>query len=263
MAECGLWRAGSGRPAAQFAGFKFPFGIARQAIGTRGCAGPVRYHGGGAGASGGSEQCTTSSQRVSSHMNRSPARRKIRRLRRKRFEPSAEFVRPPAGRPGAWLGEPEQRSSEEVVTTSRRGTNEHDVEAGCVVAPVPSWGGVKTEKTVDAPGSAAAAPAANDAGRLKELMLGYQNADPDAANQLVVQLSPMLLRFLAGPLYTRAFAEDMLQDCWLRLHRARHSYRPGTPVLPWVFAIARHTRIDAYRRRPADRDSRIDTRSSK
>ena len=140
---------------------------------------------------------------------------------------------------------------------SRRGTNEHDVEAGCVVAPVPSWRGVKTEKTVDAPGTAAAAPAANDAGRLKELMLGYQNADPDAANQLVVQLSPMLLRFLAGPLYTRAFAEDMLQDCWLRLHRARHSYRPGTPVLPWVFAIARHTRIDAYRRR-----LRIETRES-
>ena len=115
---------------------------------------------------------------------------------------------------------------------------------------------MKAEKTVDAPG-AVAAPATNDAERLQELMLSYQRADPGAANQLIEQLSPMLLRFLAVPIYTRAFAEDMLQDCWLRLHRARHTYRPGTPVLPWVFAIARHTRIDAYRRR-----RRIETRES-
>jgi len=107
------------------------------------------------------------------------------------------------------------------------------------------------------PGSASSAPAEKDADRLQELMLSYQNADPNAANQLIEQLSPMLLRFLAVPMYTRAFAEDMLQDCWLRLHRARHTCRPGTPVLPWAFAIARHTRIDAYRRR-----RRIETRES-
>lgn len=88
-----------------------------------------------------------------------------------------------------------------------------------------------------------------DAVRLRELMTGYQNADGDAASALVETVSPMLLRFLAGPLQTRSFAEDMLQDCWLRIHKARHTYRPGSPVLPWVFAIARHTRIDAYRRR--------------
>ena len=88
-----------------------------------------------------------------------------------------------------------------------------------------------------------------DAARLQELMTGYQNADRDAASALVESVSPMLLRFLAGPLQTRPFAEDMLQDCWLRIHKARHTYRPGSPVLPWIFAIARHTRIDAYRRR--------------
>ena len=35
----------------------------------------------------------------------------------------------------------------------------------------------------------------------------------------------------------------------MRLHKARHTYRPGSPVLPWVYAIARHTRVDTYRRR--------------
>ena len=28
-----------------------------------------------------------------------------------------------------------------------------------------------------------------------------------------------------------------------------HAYRPGAPLLPWVFAIARHTRVDGFRRR--------------
>ena len=82
-------------------------------------------------------------------------------------------------------------------------------------------------------------------------MLRYQAADREAAEMLVRRLSPMLLRFLAGPLATRAQAEDMLQDAWLRIHRARHTHRPGSPVLPWIFAIARHARIDAYRQRAA------------
>lgn len=104
-------------------------------------------------------------------------------------------------------------------------------------------------------GAEARDAALSDRDRLCELMKGYQNADRAAATELVERLSPVLLRFLSRPLHTRAYAEDMLQDCWLRIHKARHSHRPGTPVLPWIFAIARHTRIDAYRRR-----HRIDTR---
>jgi RNA polymerase sigma-70 factor, ECF subfamily len=34
----------------------------------------------------------------------------------------------------------------------------------------------------------------------------------------------------------------------MRIHRSRHTYRPGDPLLPWVFAIARHTKLDSYRR---------------
>jgi RNA polymerase sigma-70 factor (ECF subfamily) len=98
-------------------------------------------------------------------------------------------------------------------------------------------------------GGTAAQAAQADFEELQRLMVGYQKADREAAAQLVERVSPMLLRFLAGPLQTRAYAEDMLQECWLRIHRSRHTYRPGAPVLPWLFAIARYTRIDAYRRR--------------
>jgi RNA polymerase sigma-70 factor, ECF subfamily len=44
-------------------------------------------------------------------------------------------------------------------------------------------------------------------------------------------------------------AEDLLQNTWLRIHKARHTYRTGAPVLPWVFAIAKHVRVDGYRKR--------------
>jgi RNA polymerase sigma-70 factor (ECF subfamily) len=57
------------------------------------------------------------------------------------------------------------------------------------------------------------------------------------------------LRFFLAQETTRTEAEDLLQDTWLRIHKARHTYRAGAPVLPWVFAIANHVRVDGYRRR--------------
>ena len=84
---------------------------------------------------------------------------------------------------------------------------------------------------------------------LRRLMIQYQSAEPGAVEELVSRLSPMLLGFLASPGVPRSDAEDMLQDCWMRVHRSRRSYRASEPLLPWVFAIARHTKLDAYRRR--------------
>jgi RNA polymerase sigma-70 factor (ECF subfamily) len=84
-----------------------------------------------------------------------------------------------------------------------------------------------------------------DLDRLMEL---YQQADPDAPATLVAALSPALLRFFRSQLATREQADDLLQQTWLRIHRVRHTYRPGQPVLPWVYAIARRVRVDGYRR---------------
>ncbi len=85
--------------------------------------------------------------------------------------------------------------------------------------------------------------------RLKILMARYQQADAEATRELVATVSPLLLRFFLADATSRNRAEDLLQDTWLRIHKSRHTYRPGEPVLPWLYAIARHTRVDAYRRR--------------
>jgi RNA polymerase sigma-70 factor, ECF subfamily len=79
-------------------------------------------------------------------------------------------------------------------------------------------------------------------------MSGYQRGDPAATTLLIRQVSPLLLRFFASQTRSRAEAEDLLQDTWLQVHKARHTHRPGEPVLPWIYAIARHVRVDGYRR---------------
>jgi RNA polymerase sigma-70 factor (ECF subfamily) len=84
---------------------------------------------------------------------------------------------------------------------------------------------------------------------LASLMILYQRGDATAVTALVESLSPQLYRFFASQMGSRTDAEDMLQDAWLRIHRARHTYRPSEPLLPWVYAIARRVRVDNYRKR--------------
>jgi RNA polymerase sigma-70 factor (ECF subfamily) len=79
-------------------------------------------------------------------------------------------------------------------------------------------------------------------------MSRYQQADPAAPGALIASLSPALLRFFRYNSASRDQAEDLLQETWLRIHRMRHSYRTGEALLPWVYAIARHVRVDSYRR---------------
>jgi len=81
------------------------------------------------------------------------------------------------------------------------------------------------------------------------LMARYQRGEAAAIEDLVRRLSPPLLRFFSFSQISMAEAEDLLQDCWLRIHRSRQTYRASEPVLPWIFAIARHTRLDGHRRR--------------
>src|SRR5271170_1870278 len=96
---------------------------------------------------------------------------------------------------------------------------------------------------------------------LDGLMARYQQADPEAPAALIGAVSPALLRFFrTQDLMSREQADDLLQETWLRIHQVRHTYRPGEPVLPWVYAIARHIRVDQYRkvRRVEDREQQVE-----
>jgi RNA polymerase sigma-70 factor, ECF subfamily len=94
----------------------------------------------------------------------------------------------------------------------------------------------------------------------EELMLRYQQADYAAATALIERLSPQLHRFFLVQVVSSRYADDLLQETWLKIHEARHTYRPSEPVLPWIYAIARHVRVDSYRkvRRVEMREQQVD-----
>lgn len=79
-------------------------------------------------------------------------------------------------------------------------------------------------------------------------MTRYQQADSAALDELVRHVSPPLLRYFASR-FGRNDAEDLAQDCWIQIHRSRHTYRASEPVMPWIYGIARHTRLDAFRKK--------------
>lgn len=83
---------------------------------------------------------------------------------------------------------------------------------------------------------------------LESLMARYQQADEGAASALVGRVTPLLRRYFLLQASNRTHADDLLQDTWMRLHRARHTYRPYEPLLPWVLAIARYASLDNYRK---------------
>jgi RNA polymerase sigma-70 factor (ECF subfamily) len=98
------------------------------------------------------------------------------------------------------------------------------------------------------------------AAELETLMVRYQQGDLGAAGELVTRLSPALHRFFMVQFVSRRYADDLLQETWLRIHQVRHTYRPGDAVLPWLYAIARHIRVDQYRkaRRVEDREQQVE-----
>jgi RNA polymerase sigma-70 factor (ECF subfamily) len=83
---------------------------------------------------------------------------------------------------------------------------------------------------------------------LEILMARYQDGDSAAASALVDHVSPQLFRFFAAQISSRAEADDLLQETWLRVHKVRHTYRTGEPAMPWFYAIAHHIRVDHYRK---------------
>ncbi|MET0342979.1 MAG: RNA polymerase sigma factor [Polyangiales bacterium] len=90
-----------------------------------------------------------------------------------------------------------------------------------------------------------------------QAMNRYAAGDDRAFDDVYALLAPRLYR-LCICLIGRTDADDLLQEVFLKMHRARASFVPGGSVLAWSFAIARTTSIDRMRhrgRRPEDATS--------
>jgi RNA polymerase sigma-70 factor (ECF subfamily) len=89
---------------------------------------------------------------------------------------------------------------------------------------------------------------------LQAEMVGYQAGRVEAFDALYAALAPEVRSYLLAACRDAGRADDLVQETFLRLHRARATYQPGLPVGPWVRGIAR--RVYLMDRRAAARRGR-------
>jgi RNA polymerase sigma-70 factor (ECF subfamily) len=83
----------------------------------------------------------------------------------------------------------------------------------------------------------------------RELMARYVDGDAAAFRELYAAVAPRLLGYLMKMAKSRALADDLLQQTFLKVHRARSAYVRGADPTPWIYAIAHRTYIDETRRK--------------
>lgn len=76
--------------------------------------------------------------------------------------------------------------------------------------------------------------------RMRALMASYQAGELLAFDELYRLVAPAVRGLLRRRERDPGRVEDLVQECFLQVHRARRTYDPAYPVLPWVLAIARH-----------------------
>jgi RNA polymerase sigma-70 factor, ECF subfamily len=76
----------------------------------------------------------------------------------------------------------------------------------------------------------------------------YACGDARAFVVLYDLLEPRLSSFLSRRTRDPSHAEDLVQQTFLHIHRARSQFSAGSDVVPWAFAIARRLFIDSIRR---------------
>jgi RNA polymerase sigma-70 factor (ECF subfamily) len=83
----------------------------------------------------------------------------------------------------------------------------------------------------------------------EKLMSDYAAGDLRAFEVLFARWGPRLHAFFLRSFRSRPDADDLLQALFLRVHRARASFRPEAALRSWLFAIAVRLRQDELRRR--------------
>ncbi|WP_245999290.1 sigma-70 family RNA polymerase sigma factor [Paracoccus methylarcula] len=84
-----------------------------------------------------------------------------------------------------------------------------------------------------------------------EMMRSALRGDAETYQRLLTEMAPVL----RGIVRARAsgmdldWCEDVVQDSLMAIHLKRGTWDPTQPLRPWVYAIARHKLVDAFRRK--------------
>ena len=86
-----------------------------------------------------------------------------------------------------------------------------------------------------------------------QLMLAFRGGDVAAFDALFRRWAAPLLRYLERMLRDAAAAEELVQEVFLRVHRARDRYAPEARFSTWLYRIATNLALNELRR-PRRRD---------
>ncbi len=80
-----------------------------------------------------------------------------------------------------------------------------------------------------------------------QLMLGVKEGDETAFELLLARYRSPVINFLYRMLQHRAVAEELAQEVFLRVYRARKDYKPTAKFTTWMFRIASNLALNAIR----------------
>lgn len=81
-----------------------------------------------------------------------------------------------------------------------------------------------------------------------ELMLAFQRGDDWAFEALFRKYSRPLVNFANRLLGNRERAEEIVQEVFLEVHRARRAYRPQAKFSTWIYRISTNRCLNELRR---------------
>ena len=87
-----------------------------------------------------------------------------------------------------------------------------------------------------------------DHGQLNEMLRDLKNGNADALDGILVTVGRRMFALARGIVKNYADAEDVIQECFLKIARAIHSFKDGTNGYAWIMRIVRNTAIDFVRR---------------
>jgi RNA polymerase sigma-70 factor, ECF subfamily len=86
-----------------------------------------------------------------------------------------------------------------------------------------------------------------------ELMLRAKNGDEASFGVLLARQRGPVIHFLYRMVGNQAVAEELAQDVFLKVYRARTTYEPAAKFTTWLFRIATHVALNHLRDHKGDK----------
>jgi RNA polymerase sigma-70 factor (ECF subfamily) len=83
----------------------------------------------------------------------------------------------------------------------------------------------------------------------EQLMIAYRDGRASAFDDLYARHKGRLFRYVLRGVKTRALAEELYQEIWIKVIEARGRYAPTARFTTWLYTIAHNRLVDHWRRK--------------